>query len=200
MKKKFTDIDAAVLAGGKNLRMAGYNKALIRIKGAPIIQRVIEILKDIFDRIILVTNSPEDFKLYSSEVVIVEDIIKDVGPLGGIHSGLSSTANEAVFFAACDMPFLDANTIRREISCFKEMDCDCLVPRRGALIEPLHSVYKKKLTDVLYNFLMNNSGRSIKNFLKTVDTHYMDLDNSFFCRNGFVNINTPADLKKVDTL
>ena len=60
----------------------------------------------IFKEVILVTNSPEDYVLFENECRIIPDIIKDKGPLGGIHSALSNTAKKAVFFVACDMPYL----------------------------------------------------------------------------------------------
>ena len=36
----------------------------------------------------------------------IVDIVPDCGPLGGIHAALTAARGDAVFVAACDMPFL----------------------------------------------------------------------------------------------
>ena len=46
-------ISAAVLAGGKNVRMEGEEKAFIRIGDMPILARIISLLKELFDEIIM---------------------------------------------------------------------------------------------------------------------------------------------------
>ncbi len=200
MKKKVSNISAAVLAGGKNSRMLGLNKAFIQINNTSIIQRTIGLLKEIFDEIILVTNSTECFGLCGKGVVITEDIIKDIGPLGGIYSALSITSKDAVFFVACDMPFLHNGLIRQQLEYFKTRDCNVLVPRVSNFIEPLHSIYKKNLADDIVRFVKENGNYSIRSFLKTVNVYYWDLEDTFFHRNIFRNVNTEEDVRIIQGL
>lgn len=195
MRDKVNDIAAAILAGGENLRMSGFNKAFIKINGTTIVQNTMALLKGIFEEVILVTNSPEDFKLYESQSIIIRDAIKGIGPLGGIHSALSRTSKKGVFFVACDMPFLHNAFIRRELNVFKQIDCDSVVPRIGSFIEPLHAVYKKNIEGNIRYFIKNNNNFSIKSFLETVDVYYWDLKNSHSNRNIFRNLNTKEDLR-----
>lgn len=197
MKNKSVGIAAAILAGGNNSRMGGFNKAYIRINGIPIIESVFSVLDKIFDEIILVTNSVQDFKLYDKKAVITEDVIKGIGPLGGIHSGLSATSKKGVFFIACDMPFLHNAFIRRAVECFNKIDCDCVVPRIGHCIEPLSAIYKKGLKDDIAKFARETSDRSIRAFLKTINTHYLDLEDNCFNRSIFRNLNTKEDLENL---
>ncbi len=194
--KGFNNIGAAILAGGKNSRMSGLNKALIEINGVPIIQRTIKILQGIFGEIIIVTNSPEEFKLFQKEAMTTTDIIKNAGPLGGIHSALSVTQKEAVFFVACDMPFLHNAFILRQLKDFENADCECLVPRIGSSLEPLHAVYKKALKDKIDSFVKEGTDYSIRSFLKTIDVCFWDLKNSRLNRGIFKNLNTKEDLEK----
>lgn len=196
MNPRVTNIGAAILAGGKNSRMSGFNKAFIRINGIPLIQKSFECLEKIFEEVIIVTNSPGDFTSYEKKAIITKDLIKGVGPLGGIYSALSVTSKEAVFFVACDMPFLHNALIRKELSFFDSIDCDSLIPRIGDFREPLHAIYRKNLKDDIRNFVENND-YSIKTFLLRVDAYYWDLANSRFHRNIFRNLNTEEDLKKV---
>lgn len=194
MKNKLKNVAAAVLAGGNNSRMSGQNKALIQIKGVPIIQRTITLLDEIFEEIIIVANFTENFKLYEDKVLLIKDIFRDTGPLGGIHSALTYTSKDAVFVVACDMPFLCHHVIRTLGDCSNMLHCDCLVPRIGSVIEPLHAVYNKNVKDAISEYLINGNDKSIKKFLTTINVHYLDLDDNSVNRNIFCNINTPDDL------
>ena len=159
---RVTNIAGAILAGGKNSRMSGLNKAFIRINGIFIFQRTLRLFKKIFDEIIIVTNCPQDFASYKKDVTLVTDTIKGIGPLGGIHAALSVTSKKAVFFVACDMPFLHNALIRRQIKCFNKVECDCLLPRVGSFIESLHAIYKKPLKENINNFVKDNNDYSIR--------------------------------------
>jgi molybdopterin-guanine dinucleotide biosynthesis protein A len=82
MKKDMTGI---ILAGGKNSRM-GTNKAFLEINGIRLIDNILAIYKKIFSEIIIVTNDPLSYTEFS-ETVIVTDIYKEKGALGGIYTG-----------------------------------------------------------------------------------------------------------------
>jgi len=194
--KVFNAIGAAILAGGKNSRMSGSNKAFIKINGVAIIERSIRILQEIFEEIIIVTNSPEEFKSFGKEATIKTDIIKNIGPLGGIHAALSATSKKGIFFVACDMPFLHNALILRQLKDFEKANCECLVPRIGGSIEPLHAVYKKNLKDKINSFVKEGADYSIRAFLETIDVSYWDLKNSRLNREIFKNLNTKEDLEK----
>jgi len=194
--KVVNNITAAILAGGKNSRMSGFNKALIEINGITIIQKTIKILQGIFGEIIIITNSPEEFKLFEKETTIVADTIKNSGPLGGMHAALSVTSKKAVFFVACDMPFLHNALILRQLKDFERTNCECLVPRIGNSIEPLHAVYKKALEGKIESFLKESTDYSVRSFLETVNVCYWDLKNSRMNREIFKNLNTKEDLEK----
>ncbi|MDP2929111.1 MAG: molybdenum cofactor guanylyltransferase [Candidatus Omnitrophota bacterium] len=193
-----TEIAAGILAGGKNSRMFGRDKSFIGIKGTSIIERTIRLFEEIFGEIILVTNSPGDYKDYAGRVIMVEDEIKDSGPLGGIHAGLSRTSKESVFFVACDMPFLHNDLICRQLDYFNKIECDCLVPKIGNLVEPLHAIYKMKLKGGISDLLKYRNDLSIRSFLKTIRTSYFDLTPSLINQRIFQNLNTPDDLKRLE--
>lgn len=190
-------IAAAVLAGGKNTRMPGENKSLIKVGGIPIIQSAIDTLKECFEEIIIVTNYPDDYKLFAHSCRIITDSVKNAGPLGGIFTALSRTSKEAVFFVACDMPFLHNALIGKQLRLFCRTECDAFVPRIGEFIEPLHAVYKKKLKKNIYDFLQGGGDHSIKNFLNGVKARYWDLEDTVFNRRIFTNVNTREELENL---
>jgi molybdopterin-guanine dinucleotide biosynthesis protein A len=193
---RVTNIAGAILAGGKNSRMSGLNKAFIRLNGTSLIQKTLRLFEKIFDEIIIVTNCPQDFAPYKKDVTLITDTIKGIGPLGGIHAALSATSKKAVFFVACDMPFLHNALIRRQIKCFSKVEGDCLLPRLNSFAEPLHAIYKKTLKENINNFVKDSSNYSIRKFLGTVNVHYWDLEKNRFNQKIFANFNTKKDVIK----
>lgn len=188
-------VGCSILAGGRNARMGGENKAFLKIDNIPMIERIIAILKEISDEILLITNSPGDYHQYEKDCCIITDRIKGVGPLAGIHAGLLKTRKEALFFTACDMPFLHNALILRQINCFNQTNCDAVVPRRGSFIEPLHAVYKKGLNEYIDQYLEEGKDCSIRGFLKKVRVCYLDLEDTPAHRRVFKNVNTQEDLE-----
>ena len=197
MKNKVKNIAAVILAGGKNSRMSGMNKAFIQINGVPIIQRTITLLNEIFEEIIIVTNFAENFRQYGDKVLFVKDLISNAGPLAGIHSALTHTTKDAVFVVACDMPFLCQHVISVQVEYSNLLHEGCLVPRIGSSIEPLHAIYFKNVKDTVGEYLVNGNDKSIRNFFTTVNVNYWDLPDNPGNRKILSNVNTPDDLKAI---
>lgn len=127
-----------ILAGGKSTRY-GTNKALAEMKGIRLIDRAVRILASVFPRLILVTNTPQDYAYL--QIPMFEDLIKGLGPIGGIYTGLNSMSDPAGFFVACDMPFINPDLVRHMVRIAN--DYDAVVPKVGWKIEPLHALYHK---------------------------------------------------------
>ena len=75
-----------VLAGGKNSRMGGHDKAFLRVGTQTIFERTLGILRSAFPQVVVVSNSPAKYGSYLVEVA--SDEIQGAGPLSGIHAGL----------------------------------------------------------------------------------------------------------------
>jgi len=195
MGEKNMDLAAVILSGGKSSRMGGQDKAMIEIAGMPIVENTIDILESIFDEILIVTNDIRNYEY--SGIRVVRDVIKDIGPLGGIYTGLSSVNKEAVFFVACDMPFLRRDVVLNIINAFKNSDCDVLLPRVGDRIEPLCAVYKSFLKGEIHKYICANQDYAIKRFLKDVKAGYLECGNNDFYTHAFKNVNTPEDAREI---
>ena len=127
-----------ILAGGKSSRY-GTNKAFAEMKGTRLIDRVVGIMSAIFPRLIIVTNTPQEYAYL--QIPMFEDIIKGLGPIGGIYTGLSNMSDPAGFFVACDMPFINPELVRHMVRIVH--DDDAVVPKVEWKIEPLHALYVK---------------------------------------------------------
>ncbi len=186
-------VSAAILAGGANKRFNGKIKANIQISGVRIIARTVKILHEIFDDIIIVTNTPDEFKGYQ-HFTLVPDEIKNVGPLGGIQAALKAAKNDVVFVFACDMPCISSKLVREHIDFYNRRRCDAAIPRIKDFKEPLHAIYHKRIEKKLTSFLSSSNKYSIENFIKDLNVRYHNLDDVDENRKAFININTPQDL------
>ena len=140
---------AIILAGGKSKRM-GFDKALMEVRGQPIVGLIIKQLRKVFDDIIVVTNNPDGFS--SLDVTITEDILSNSGPLGGIHAGLMLSKSKYAFLTACDMPIISAEYAKYMTEVAEEELPHAVISEKGDWIEPFHALYSRELTeDIEYN-------------------------------------------------
>lgn len=136
-----------VLAGGKSSRF-GKDKAFIKFKGVPIIERVISTLEPLFDGVIVVTNHPRKYAKLGCQVV--SDIYKNSGPLGGIHAGLSASDSMKNFVVACDMPLINPKLVKY-LTGIKGYEA--VVPKVRGFPEPLLAVYSKRCLPAIERML-----------------------------------------------
>jgi molybdopterin-guanine dinucleotide biosynthesis protein A len=190
IKKEYT---AAILAGGKNTRFSGMTKAKMIIDGRPLIEKTIKTLQAVFNDIIIITNTKDEFSKYK-HIRMTGDIYQGIGPLGGLHSAILNTEGEAVFVVACDMPELSADIIRYIIREYEDTDCEVLIPEYNGHIEPLHALYKRNILNRLESFIETGRGYAIREFLKMVDDKYVIIGDNGKVKNPFLNINKPEDL------
>ncbi len=187
------NISGVILAGGANKRFDGITKANIVIDGKTIMSRIIDTIKDIFDEIIIVTNTPEEFKEYINYKIVNDQILK-AGPLGGIHAAIKTSSKEALFVFAGDMPLLDKKVIIRQIEFYNSHKCDILIPRINTYIEPLHAIYNISIIETLEDYLTGDHDYAVREFYKRQNVRYMQLKGSEEISNAFININSPADI------
>ena len=80
-------ITGIILAGGKSSRF-GSNKALAKFNGTPLIERAAGVLGRIFKNLMIITNSPLEYSYL--KIPLYQDIVKGLGPVGGIYTGLDA--------------------------------------------------------------------------------------------------------------
>src|SRR5262245_43004399 len=121
------------MAGGRSRRM-GRDKAWLDVgDGRPIVQRAVDVLREVADDVFVVAN---DERYASLGVRVVPDRFVDGGALGGIATGVGAAAHDRVLVAACDMPFLRADVFRLLLD--RSDGADAVVPRVGGEYETMH--------------------------------------------------------------
>lgn len=138
--------------GGKNSRMNGNVKGLLKIKNSTFLEKIQETLND-FSSIYLSINDKfskeqkQNFEKMGFK--IIEDIYKEIGPLGGIYSSLLNCKEEYLFITACDMPFITKNSI--EVLCNKvDKNVDGVVfYDKNNKLYPLGAIYSKNVLPII---------------------------------------------------
>lgn len=186
-----------ILAGGKNLRM-GENKAFLEIKGQRLIDRICSLFQELFDEVLLVTNSP--FEYLGLNLRIVTDLIPGKGALGGIFSGLFYSSYSHAFVAACDLPFLNKQLISYLISLASNYDI--VIPRTEDGLQPLHAIYGQKCLPFMEELLRRDNLKIIDFFHRVKKREILTNELLPFdpLLKSFFNVNTPEDLKRAREL
>lgn len=183
-----------ILSGGESRRMAA-DKAFLRIGGEHIIERILRVFNELFDEIIIVTNTPELYVSY--DAILVGDVIEKKGPMSGLYSGLLNSKNNYNFVVACDMPFLNRSLISFMMGL---MDgADIVIPRIKGLVEPLHAIYSKSCLYLIESYLKDGY-RGLRELLGGCKVRYVEEDELLPKdpeMRSLININTPGDLKKI---
>lgn len=135
---------AAILAGGRSKRM-GFDKQQIKINDEWLIDILYNQLSEIFERVIVISNSP---KLYEERLYeVYSDTLKGGGPLGGIHRALMESDSRYVFMIACDMTRIDPGLIELMRKRLESDRYEACVVKIGRWIEPFHGFYSVNLID-----------------------------------------------------
>ena len=188
---RISGVTGVILAGGASRRM-GSNKALLEFGGTSLVERVYHTMSKLFNEVILVTNTPEEFAFLPCRTVA--DRYLDAGAIAGLHAGLAASSTERIFAVACDMPFLNPELIK--LLCASKNDCDAVVPvNREGLREPLHAVYSRSILPVLQEIIERDE-RSILDLLDKIETTLVTRDifqTIAGAEESFRNVNTPED-------
>ena len=187
-------ITGYILAGGKSSRM-GADKGLLFFEGKPMIQYVIEQMQPLFKKLIIVSNNLE-YKKFGLEVI--PDLIKDIGPAGGIYTALNHSQTKLNFMVSCDMPFVTAAAIEFIVANSNESQI-ILLQNQGKL-EPLFGVYSKDCEEKWLQLIQQENVKlqdMVLHFkLKAIPVE----NNEIFTATFFKNINTKEDFDALNPI
>jgi molybdopterin-guanine dinucleotide biosynthesis protein A len=193
-------ITGLILAGGQNTRFPT-QKAFIRIKGVPIIERSLEIMRSLFRNVLISTNTPEAF--FSLGTTLVGDVLPSRGPMAGIYTALINSDSPSVFVVACDMPFIDSRVIRlvseRYSYQLKKGPLDAVIPLFKGDPQPLFGIYCNSVISALEEGILSDRV-ALRQFLRDIQVCYVEeaevraIDPE---GRSFININTMDDYEMV---
>jgi molybdopterin-guanine dinucleotide biosynthesis protein A len=192
-----------VLAGGLARRMGGGDKALLRIGGATILDRVLERLEPQCGRIILNANGDPARFAFTRLPVVADDIPGFAGPLAGVLAGLDWAANNApdaawVASVPGDCPFLPRDLVARLHAARSANNVPLACARSGEWRHPVVGLWPVALRADLRHALTRQGLHKIdvwtgRHGVAIADWPAAPVD-------PFFNVNTPADAAEADRL
>jgi len=182
----------AVLAGGQSRRM-GTNKAFIEVDGVPIIERVLAVLGEVFERRLIIADDVNLF--HGLGAPAIPDYYKGAGSLGGIYTALLNSDSGQTFVTACDMPDIKASAVRRLISTPHD-DALVIIPYINGRLHPMHALYDKRCLAPIEKMIKKGKLRIMNLFQeikikKLTEDEFSGVD----IAASVANINTRQELK-----
>jgi len=190
------NMTCAILAGGESARL-GQDKATIKIGKKALIHFVYDVVKEMFNEVIILS------KIHESIDGIDAPVLKDIVPYGnsmaGVVSALVYAKTPYTFVVACDMPFLSKETLRYMLD--EVTGEDIIIPKTRWGYEPLHAIYNRSC--IAHFFRLIEQGRfRLREIFPFVGVRELDENPCFFVNDTlvFTNINTMKDLDIVKAM
>ncbi len=192
------NIGALILMGGKNSRMDGSIKGLLKINGITFLEQIKKNLCG-FSNIYLSLNknfSNEEIEKYKKMgLKVIVDIYDEIGPMGGIYSALKNCEEEYLFITACDMPFINNDLINNLISYVND-DVDVVLFSKENRIYPMGAIYSKRLITHLEE-LIENKDYKLKTLINKSRSREILMEETDISNDVFNNINTIEEYNKL---
>jgi molybdenum cofactor guanylyltransferase len=184
-KVKYSNTIAIVLCGGKSDRM-GSPKAFLHYHGIPQYKYLTNLLKNIFQSVIISANIDQKGEFDYTEIVYDD---ASFGPMSGLISVSKLDQTKDYFLLGCDYPLLHINDITNIMDHAQEGDIICY--KKNNHIEPLVTLYKQSILTSLFDFAKEN--QSLNQFIKSQNYHTLTpLDN-----NRIISIDHQESYKKI---
>ena len=185
------NITGFILAGGLSRRL-GRDKRLIVIDGMPLLERARRLLSDFTNsEPFFVGDNLDGFGLEPSR--IIGDAKPGCGPAGGLVSALDASPTDWCLVIAVDLPHLELSDLERIAA--KKNDCfDVITLSLSGDPEPLAALYHSRTREFWSRRL------DIKEYSLVGGIRSLSWKPVFVPRGSRAldNLNTPADLHRVD--
>jgi molybdopterin-guanine dinucleotide biosynthesis protein A len=169
----------------------GRNKALLPFRGKPLLERQLDLLRPLFERVLVAAADPAPYRAFGIEVV--PDLLSERCALTGVHAVLSAASTEHAFVVACDLPFLNPRLIESLLA--RRAGNDVVVPESNEKREPLHAVYSRACLPAIEDSARRGVWK-VDGFFAAVRASVVPLRVDEWRvegRSPFFNANTPAE-------
>jgi molybdenum cofactor guanylyltransferase len=131
-----------VLCGGKSTRM-GSPKALLPFGSETMLQRVVRLLGEVVEPIVVVAAADQNLPPLPVDVIVTRDEREARGPLEGLRAGLKALppSIDSAYVTSCDVPLLVPDFVRQMIDLAR--DYDIAVMEIDGFTHPLSAVYRR---------------------------------------------------------
>ena len=193
----------------------GRPKAWLPFAGEVMLQRVVRVLREVVDPVVVVAAPGQDVPPLPPEVQIVRDEVEGRGPLAGLAAGLAALDGraDAAYLSSCDVPFLTAAFVERVFSYLsggcqppessrtrgadtpRSEDFAVAVPHVGGFFHPLAATYRTTVLPHVRELLAADRLRPVFLFdavpTRIIEPHELvGIDPEF---RSLRNLNTPEE-------
>jgi molybdopterin-guanine dinucleotide biosynthesis protein A len=139
----------------------GKPKAWLPFGDELMLPRVVRILSQVVNPIVVVAAPDQDVPPLPVGVDIVRDPEEGRGPLQGLAAGLAALSGrcDAAYLSSCDVPFLQPPFVRRMIELLG--DSDICVPKVDGYFHPAAAIYRVGVRDTASRLLAENRMRLV---------------------------------------
>ena len=187
------DLTIAILAGGRSKRM-GSDKALLTIKGIPLLQRVINAAHTLADARIIISNSPTTHSPFLWP--LFPDRFPDAGPLGGLATALHHATTSHLLLLACDMPNLTPPLLKYLVD-QPRASYEVIIPEDEKRLQPLCAVYSRSVLPLAEDAIKQGQ-LSMQKFVGRIDARVINRE-KWATHSGthdpLANFNTPEEYR-----
>lgn len=185
-----------LLAGGRSRRM-GRDKSAIMLDGRCFLDHVAQAMHPVVDEVIVSVASKGG--AWEERYHMVEDVLPDLGPLGGLVSAFAHVDAARLLVAPCDAPGLTSSVFETLLANADRAAVVVAADRSHA--QPLIGCYDASIRSALRDYLATGR-RSVNGFLATQDVLRLRIDLRVPHYNPamLLNINTPLELQRMLTL
>lgn len=183
------NLNGLVLSGGQSSRM-GKDKGGICYHD--ISQRIYlhEMLSTYCNEVFISCNTAQSKQI--NDLPIIEDVYQNIGPLGGILSAFQFNQNTAWLCVACDLPFINEETISYLISHRNPLKtATAFLNSEDNFPEPLVTIWEPKAFSFLLQYVKDGN-YSPRKALTNFDTELLQVSNPII----FKNVNTKEEYNK----
>lgn len=164
----------------------GRDKALLRFRGGVLGQYVAGAVKAAAGSAVLVGDPAIYHEL---GYTVIADRYPGAGPLGGILTALRHSTAEWNLVAACDMPGLESDLLRRILETAESTAADAVIPAGPeGRPEPLCAAYHRRSAEALERALAAGQ-RKIMAAARDIRIEILSVEEL----TPFQNVNTPED-------
>lgn len=191
-----------ILAGGQGTRFGTY-KPVFQVCGRTLFEHLQRRIRNLYETILVVVSSESQarqLRKCPGKFTILTDRITGIGPLGGILTGTLSAQTEYCHVLAVDSPVPNAKVLK--YLDFQAHGADAAIPIwPDGQIEPLHGVYRNKITCREADRLIRQGERSVISLVRALPNirrvNIEELRQMDPNLDTFANINTQNDLQAI---
>ena len=187
--KKVTCI---ILAGGQGKRMGGKNKALIPFKNSTLIEHIIQAMTPQVDKIIISANQ-DLLQLNKLGFAVIEDQVKDQGPLIGITSAATHVNTPTVVVTPCDVINIPDTYVLEMMLNLESTKSDVVVAKTKERIHYLNCAFKLEKIEDLKKIISKGTSR-VSDWQAQMKTSYVEFEIEE--GHAFKNLNEPCDFSE----